>query len=158
MTNNSISLTPKQVRLIEKLAVTSERRGMPPAMAKIGALLIVSDKTELSFEQIMDTLGLSKGATSQALNQLLVLKHIEYRTRLGDRKRYFFSRIASWTQETLSDFDSMFSVIDLLQEILKQRPKETNEFNEGLRKLIAFLSFLNREMPELFKKFEASYK
>ena len=80
-----IQLKPQQVELLEKLAVVNEKFGLQPAMAKVLALLTVSDEMELTFDQIQDTLSLSKGATSQAINGLLLLKKIDYKTRIGDR-------------------------------------------------------------------------
>ena len=71
--SNKINLRKEQIQLIEKLAVMIEKGGLQPAMAKIIALLMVNDEPELTFDEIWETLGISKSAASQAINQLLKL-------------------------------------------------------------------------------------
>ena len=98
--SNKINLRKEQIQLIEKLAVIIEKNGLQPAMGKIIALLMVSDEPELTFDEIWETLGISKSAASQAINQLIAANKIEYRTKIGDRKRYFCSRVNSWQEDT----------------------------------------------------------
>lgn len=130
---------------------------MQPAIAKILALLLVSDDPELTFDEIRETLGISKSAASMAINQLLTANKIEYKTRLGDRKRYFRSRIMSWKDDMKEQTEGLRSAIEVFQQIKDQRPAETVEFNENLRKLIAFMDFMVEEMPDLYRKFEKQY-
>ncbi|MDQ6844492.1 MAG: MarR family transcriptional regulator, partial [Bacteroidota bacterium] len=127
---------------------------MPPALAKILALLLINDEPEMTFDQIRETLSLSKSATSQALNQLLTLEKIEYKTKIGDRKRYFCSRVMRWQEDTKSQMEGLDFFASLLKQILEQRPSKTKEFNASLKKLISFMDYLAKEMPILYKKFE----
>lgn len=143
--------------MLEKAAVLFEKGSMQPAVAKILALLLVSDNPELTFDEIRETLEISKSATSTAINQLLSSNRIEYKTRLGDRKRYFRSRIMSWKDDMKDQTEGLRSAIEILQQIKDQRPAETVEFNANLRKLIAFMDFMVEEMPSLYKKFENQY-
>ncbi|MGB7393051.1 MAG: MarR family transcriptional regulator, partial [Pricia sp.] len=88
-----IKLTKEQQELIEKFGVIQEGMGLNPASARVNALLTISDKLELTFDEIRETLKLSKSATSNAINFLLERENIGYKTKLGDRKRYFFSKL-----------------------------------------------------------------
>ena len=113
-----VQMTEKQLRLIEKLGVFYEQQGlMQPAAARILALLLVSDSIELTFEEVYETLNLSKSATSNALNFLLNTEKVEYITQPGERRRYFRFKMRSFTQESfsyirLSTFlDEMYCVI-----------------------------------------------
>ena len=67
-----VKLTTKQQQLLEKAIVIHERLGYTPAASQILALLLISDKVELTFDQIRTTLNLSKSATSNALNLSLI--------------------------------------------------------------------------------------
>ena len=82
-------LTEKQKVLIEKIGIVTEREGMQPAAARIIGLLYVADNPELTFDEILGALRISKSAASNALNLLLQTNRIEYTTFSGDRKRYF---------------------------------------------------------------------
>ncbi len=152
---NKINLRKEQVQLIEKFAVILEKSGFQPAMGKIVALLMVNDEPELTFDEIWETLGISKSAASQAITQLIATNRLEYKTKLGDRKRYFYSRITSWQEDTKAQMESLSVMTDILHQILIQRPAKTKDFNKSLKKLISFMEFVTKEMPALYKKFEA---
>lgn len=154
--SNEIKLSQEQKELIEKLGVRSERHGLPPAHSRITALLIVSPEPELTFDQIRETLNLSKSATSNALNMLLTAEKIDYITRPGDRKRYFKSKIGSWKNEMRNTFKHFVLMADLFEEALSHRPEETVEFNEKLKEIIDFMRYMEKELPVLFKKWEDS--
>jgi DNA-binding transcriptional regulator GbsR (MarR family) len=158
MSENKIDLREHQIDLLEKFAVQLERKGFQPAMAKVVALLLVNDEPEMTFDQIMETLGISKGAASQAINQLLTANKIEYKTKLGERKRYFSSRMMSWQEDVKADLDSLQRFNDLLKQILIQRPASTKNFNNNMERLINFMDFLNAELPALYAKFEEKGK
>ncbi len=150
-----INLRKEQIQLIERLAVVLEKSGLQPAMGKIIALLMVNDEPEVTFDEIWETLGISKSAASQAINALLAANKIEYRTKLGDRKRYFCSRINSWQEDTKAQIEGMSVFSNLLKQILEQRPSSTKDFNNSLKNLIGFMDFLAKEMPALYKRYEA---
>lgn len=155
---NKIELRAGQTALVERLAVNQENAGLQPAPAKVFALLMVSDKPQLTFDEIQETLGISKSATSGAINQLLTLRRIEYVTRLGDRKRYFKPRISNIQQDISVIAQHLTSTTTIYQEILKQRPADTTEHNDNMRLMIDFQKFIAHELPELVEKFQRKRK
>ena len=104
---NAIQLTDQQKELIERLGVLNEKEGLQPAVSRVTALLLISPDPELTFDQIRETLNLSKSATSNAINMLLSTGKIDYITKSGDRKRYFRSKITTWKEEMKSKFSTM---------------------------------------------------
>ncbi len=153
-----VKLTTKQQQLLEKAIVIHERLGYTPAASQILALLLISDKVELTFDQIRTTLNLSKSATSNALNALIQIKRIEYITKMGDRKRYFRSLIISWKAKLREVNDSIFELNSLFKEILSVRSKSTLDFNHSLKEIIDFMNYMEVEMPKLFKQWEEKEK
>jgi len=153
-----VKLTTKQQQLLEKATVIHERLGYTPAASQILALLLISDKVELTFDQIRTTLNLSKSATSNALNALIQIKRIEYITKMGDRKRYFRSLIISWKAKLREVNDSIFELNSLFKEILSVRSKSTLDFNHSLKEIIDFMNYMEVEMPKLFKQWEEKEK
>jgi DNA-binding transcriptional regulator GbsR (MarR family) len=158
MAGFAITLKKEQVQLIEEYAVVLEKMGLQPAPSKILALLVVSDDTELTFDQIRDTLGISKSATSQAISMLLNAKKLHYKTRLGDRKRYFSTRVMSWQEEVLESLNNLSGLRDLYKKILAQRTAKTVTFNKHLKDQAAFMDFMSKQGPALLKAFEAQVK
>jgi DNA-binding transcriptional regulator GbsR (MarR family) len=153
---SAIVMTEKQLRLIEKLGVFYEKGGMQPAAARILALLLVSDNTELTFEEIYELLHLSKSATSNALNSLLNTERVEYITQPGERRRYFRFKMRSLKEGVQKSLEGITAYNVLLKEVLELRPENTGEFNASLEENSHFLDFIKDELPRLFQKWEAS--
>lgn len=155
--NESI-LTAKQRELIEKLGVAHEKSGMQPAPGRILGLLLVSDKTELTFEEIQNSLKISKSSTSASLNLLISLNRIEYITYPGVRKRYFRLKIFNWKEDMKKKMEEISEMSALFKEVMKQRSRSTKEFNQSLYEIVDFFDFFNDEVPAIFKKWEQKYK
>jgi DNA-binding transcriptional regulator GbsR (MarR family) len=149
-----IKLTEEQKNLIEKLGVYLEKSGSAPVEGRILALLMISDDVELSFEDIYETLGISKSAASNTINVLLTMNKIDYITKHGDRKRYFRNRMEKWESDFGTNLNASLAINDILKEILEIRPKTNKEFNRSLKNLIEFLDFLKKEIPALLKKWQ----
>jgi DNA-binding transcriptional regulator GbsR (MarR family) len=149
-----IKLTAAQKQLIEKLGVYLEKGGAAPVEGRILALLMVSDEVELSFEDIYETLGISKSAASNTINVLLTTNRIDYITRHGDRKRYFRNRMEKWESDFGNNINNSLAINDILKDIIAIRPKDTKEFNASLKSLIEFLDYLKKEIPALLKNWQ----
>lgn len=147
-------LTQDQQKLIERMGVLLEGGGLAPAPARISALLLVSDETELAFEDVSRLLNLSKSATSNGLNLLLTLKRVEYVTRPGERRRYFRVKMTNWKEDLKEKFVAVGRMSAIYKEVLRQRSRKTPEFNRGLADMTDFLDHIVKEMPALFKKWE----
>jgi len=147
-------LTEKQKELIERFGVLNEKYGLPPAECRVWGLFLVADKVELTFEEIMETLQLSKGGTSNALNRLMVTNHIEYITKLGDKKRYFRCKMNNWTNMTKENFEKFDDLNVILKEILQVRNPKTTAFNKDLKQVTEFLDFVYKELMIAIKKWE----
>ena len=150
-------LKESQKQLIEKIGVYLEREGQSPAMARIQALLLVSDEVELTFEEIYQSLGISKSTASSAIMMLQSIERIEYITKPGDRRRYFRSKIASWINSFENKLTQFHEVKMLFQEVLDQRSKDTKDFNKNMHMLISFMDFMESEMPALIEKFKKKH-
>jgi DNA-binding transcriptional regulator GbsR (MarR family) len=148
MTN--VQLTQEQRELIERMGVFYEQHGIPPMEGRIMSLLIVCDEPELTFDQIRELLGISKSTTSSALNTLLITKRVIYRTKPGDRKRYFASNILQWQESFTENFQKFFEVINIMKEALNQRTPKTPEFNRQMAEFIEFTEYISVEFPRIY--------
>lgn len=147
-------LSQKQKELIEKIGIYFEQ-GMQPAAARILALLIVSENDSFSFDKIREILKLSKSATSNGLNYLLSVNKIEYFTKPGDRKRYFKWSPLNTIHHFKEGIEKVLGLSILFEETLKLK-KNRDSFNaQKLVELADLMSFLHKEMPIIFKKWES---
>lgn len=153
-----IELRPEQLAIIQKMSVFQVRAGMPPTEARILALLLVSDRTELTFDEIRETLNTSKSAVSTALNTLVLRNKVESITIPGDRKRYFKHQLRNWNANAKDGLEKLLSVNQLLKEILEVRTQETEDFNQDLKNVIAFIEFMQVELTQVFQKWNEKQK
>ena len=80
----------KKEELIEDLGIHFESLfELPPLAARIYALLLLSTRSGVSFEEITQSLASSKSSVSTNIKLLLETKRITFVTKKGDRKRYF---------------------------------------------------------------------
>lgn len=146
-------LSKKQIELIEKTGIHFEQT-MPPAAARILALLIVSDKEAYGFDEIKDLLKLSKSATSNGLSFLLGLKKVEYYTKSGDRKRYFRWSPRSIMKHFREGIENVLGLSAIFEEVLRSKQiKESSNYHQ-LEELTDLMNFLREEMPGVFVRWE----
>nr|WP_255478535.1 MarR family transcriptional regulator [Rufibacter sp. XAAS-G3-1] len=134
------------------MGIYHEQQGFPPVTGRIMGLLYVSDRPHLSFEEIVETLNISKSAASNALQLLQQMHLIEYTTYSGDRKRYFGALLENWHEEVVNKMGSVLGFSKLLRQANELRGDVNPEMNERVLERIEFMEFLSREVPALLQK------
>ncbi|WP_339699243.1 MarR family transcriptional regulator [uncultured Marixanthomonas sp.] len=149
-----IQLTEKQKELLEAYGVIQEQFGLSPASARVNALLTVIDQEELTFDEIRKILSLSKSATSNAINNLLTINYIGYRTKLGERKRYFFSRMDQWQDSFRKNLDGFREYNKVMKAILAERTPKTKDYNTKVKELTQFIDYYSEEAKKIIDNWE----
>lgn len=149
-------LNENKLELIERIGVFHEQRGMQPLMGRILGLLLVLDEAEATFDEIVDYLNVSKSAVSNALNILQLQNHIAYKTKQGERKRYFYLTLDRWEDAMQKELCDISQISTFMQDVLKERGNVKPEFNHHIQDLCSFMEFLKSKVPALFKEFRKS--
>lgn len=155
---SAMKLSQEKLSLIEEFGVLHEQHGMQPAAGRVMALLFISDNVELTFEEIYETLQMSKSAASNAINFLLSTQKLEYITKPGERKRYFRVKAQNITDVIQRSLTGLNGFNAMLKKVLEHRPEHTKEFNNRLKEVSQFMDFLHAELPALFQKWEQRKK
>jgi DNA-binding transcriptional regulator GbsR (MarR family) len=151
-----MSLSEQQRSLIEEFGIYQENNGFQPAVARVMGLLLVSDRPELTFDEISETLNISKSATSNALNMMLNTGHIEYTTFSGDRKRYFRIKSSNWRELFAKKMEDLSVLNGLLKRVLEVRKRENPVYDAKLNDFISFLDYVKGQLPRLIEDWERS--
>ena len=146
-------LSKEQIELIEQIGIYFEQ-GMPPAAARILALLIVAEEDSFSFDAVRESLKLSKSATSNGINHLLALKKIEYITKTGDRKRYFKWSPGNTMEHFKEGIEKILGLSKLFEQVIAQQANQHSNKSDVLRELTDLMNFLHEELPQVFQKWE----
>ena len=153
-----MKLTDKKREIIERVGVAYEKKGLQPVVGRIMGLLLVAEPAEATFEEIQEELQVSKSAVSTALSFLQAKETVEYRTKPGERKRYFKLRMRDWKSELKKEFDEVLNMEGLINEIIELKENKETDFCCRLLEMKDFFVFMRKELPLLLKKFEASRK
>lgn len=147
----------KQKELIERIGMYNEKDGYQPVTARILGLLIVTDKEEYTFDEIVHEMQISKSTASNALKILELRRVIEYVTYPGDRKRYF--RFISYNmRELIETFEKRIKQnIDLLDEViaLKKDPESRN--SKFLKNMKKGMNFFMENLGMISEELENQY-
>jgi DNA-binding transcriptional regulator GbsR (MarR family) len=129
----------RQKELIEQIGRQNEKEGFQPVTARILGLLMVMDKEEFTFDEIVGEMKISKSSASNALNILELKGLIEYITYPGDRKRYFRicsndveSLIADIEKKLQKSISTMKKIIELKKDPYSRNTVLLNNVKNGL--------------------------
>lgn len=149
-------LTHEQHNLIERFGVLHDQLGHSPATGRIIGLLLVSPRPELTFDEIRESLSLSKSSTSAGLNLLLNLGSVTYSTHPGERKRYFRKNYKDWERALLERMETFLALKDLLREAQDLKTESTVAPGPEIPRMIDFLEFIRETVHQAHRKWVAN--
>jgi DNA-binding transcriptional regulator GbsR (MarR family) len=146
----------KKEELLERFAITYKNEGYPPLAGKIIGLFYISDEKYLTFNEITEKTGASKGAISKTLQLLLEHNRINYTTEKNGRKRLFYLDIKGlikFLKMIIKNYEDQNILIEECLELRTEGPTEMNEFMKSSIKFnIEILTFLNQKSEQYFNK------
>ncbi|MCB9761756.1 MAG: MarR family transcriptional regulator [Alphaproteobacteria bacterium] len=146
--NQKNQLSPAALQHVERFGFFLERSGHPPAAARVLALLLIGPPSARTFEDIRDTLGLSKGAVSGGLKHLQQTGRVVAFKKSGLRKRWF--RAALNPTDGVARFMAYSAALRAhLEEGLRLSADAEPDFTAALRDNIDFLGFLTGSLQDI---------
>ncbi len=138
----------KQKELVEELGRYFDKEGLQPIVGRILGLLMVMDKEQYTFEEIVEELSISKSSASNALKNLDIRGDIEYLTLPGDRKRYFRFRRRNLLSiiETFQQKTAEFKGI--ADHILKLKGDKNSANSLYLKQWVEMIEFFSSKINE----------
>jgi len=145
----------RQKELVEALGRLDDKKGFQPVAGRILGLLLVMDKEQYTFDEIVEELQISKSSASNALRMLEVANIIEYYTLPGERKRYF--QIKKPDKFALIDEHktNLESSRKFFQDAWELKANKNSENAILLQNLIKMLNFFLEKFEELKKEYLA---
>jgi DNA-binding transcriptional regulator GbsR (MarR family) len=135
-------LTQSKEHFIQGMSRISSFWGFPKAMGAIYGAIYLSPEP-LSLDEIVEQIGVSKGAVSTNVRQLERLSMVHKHMQLGDRKDYYSAETDFWK---------------MIRSILQQR--EQNEFDKALSTVTESIEMLNQAEadPEMNRFYQGRMK
>ncbi len=147
------------LQMVEKMGVRAEKDGYPPAAARILSLLLIADPPHQTFEELQQTLNMSKSAVSNGLALLQTRCLVEYFTVNGNRKRYFRIQRTAWYEfmKTIVRTQRPFT-IQVIPEALAFRSDQYPETNQLLQQAKEFTDYMFGKMEEALGEWEKKHR
>ncbi len=147
----------KQKELVEYIGRYFDREGLQPIAGRILGLLMVMDKEQFTFEEIVEELQISKSSASITLRNLEARGDIEYITLPGDRKRYFRLRKQD-TFAIIDDFEHKLNqLMELLRNIIDLKADKNSENCQTFRTLIELAEVAVKNLEYVRKEFRTRH-
>lgn len=139
----------KQKELIEQIGRHNEKEGYQPVTARILGLLMVMDKEEYTFEEIVEEMKISKSSASTALKNLELRGIIEYVTYPGDRKRYF-RFVSGEIVGMINEMEAkMKRNLETIQQIIELKKDPNSRNAKFLKTVLKGMEFFINKLDEL---------
>lgn len=144
----------KQRELIELIGRRHEQEGFQPVAGRVFALLMVMDKEEYTFDEIVKEMNISKSSASTALKSLELRKRIEYVTYHGDRKRYFRLAVRD-SEDMLLQFEKKLTeghkLMNMILSLKKNRQSRGAYF---AKRMSRDLMFMQKKIKEILSDYQ----
>ncbi len=146
----------KQKELVEAMGIMYDKEGFQPIAGRILGLIMIMDKEQFTFDEIVEELQISKSSASNALRMLEIRDVIEYTTRPGDRKRYFqLKKLDKF--KLINDHEiKLKKTCDFLQEVLDLKADKNSENALLIKNMVDMLQYFLGKFEELKKEYKAN--
>lgn len=144
----------KQKELVEIIGIQREKEGFQPVTARVLGLLMVMDKEEYTFDEIVEEMKISKSTASTALRNLEIRDIIEYVTYPGDRKRYFRLRAGNKDDAIVELERKLQQNIVTIHQIIELKKDKSSKNVKFLEKVVKGMEFFVKRMDEFRAEFE----
>lgn len=145
-------LTQSKAHFIQGMSRISSFWGFPKAMGAIyGAIYLAPNP--LSLDEIVEQVGVTKGAVSTHVRQLERLSMVHKHLQLGDRKDYYSAETDFWKmirsilqQREQNEFDKALSTVTESIEMLEQAetdPDMNRFYQERMKAMQSFFKTLD---------------
>jgi DNA-binding transcriptional regulator GbsR (MarR family) len=142
-----------QKELVEAMGRIYEKQGFGLITGRIHGFLMIMDKEQYTFDEIVKELQISKSSASNALRLLEARSLIEYTTVAGDRKRYFQLR----KQDQFSIIDDHIHRLTTSRDFFKSVLELKADKNAGnavfLKNMLDMISFCLDKFAEFKTEF-----
>lgn len=142
----------KQKELIERIGRRNEKEGFPPVAGRILGMLMVMDKEEYTFDEIVKEMQISKSSASTALKNLELRGVLEYVTYPGDRKRYFRFVSTDIDQMVNEVEQKMKQSLEILHEIMELKKDQKSRNAVLLRDISIGTEFFIKQLDSFRKE------
>lgn len=157
-----MELAEARLKFIEAWGKLGSEWGINRTMAQVHALLLITPG-ELTTEEIMEQLQISRGNANMTLRDLIGWGLVEKKHKAGERKEYFFADKDTWNiarqvarERRRRELDPVLKVLDELSKVEGDKnSEEFNTFNKSITDINKLAKNVDKTLETMLKAEES---
>lgn len=153
-----MELQEARLKFIEAWGKLGTEWGINRTMAQVHALLLITPG-ELTTEEIMEQLQISRGNANMTLRDLIGWGLVEKKHRAGERKEYFFADKDTWNiarqvakERRKRELDPVLKVLDELSKVEGDKKDENYKtFNKSINDINKLAKNVDKTLETMIK-------
>lgn len=153
-----MELQEARLKFIEAWGKLGTEWGINRTMAQVHALLLITPG-ELTTEEIMEQLQISRGNANMTLRDLIGWGLVEKKHRAGERKEYFFADKDTWNiarqvakERRKRELDPVLKVLDELSKVEGDKGDENfKTFNKSINDINKLAINVDKTLETMIK-------
>jgi DNA-binding transcriptional regulator GbsR (MarR family) len=157
-----MELAEAKLKFIEAWGKLGSEWGINRTMAQVHALLLITP-TELTTEEIMEALSISRGNANMTVRDLISWGLVEKRLKAGERKEYFYADKDTWNiarqvakERRKRELDPIIKILDELAKVKGDaKDPEFATFNKSLTDINKLAKNVDKTIDTMIKAEES---
>jgi len=158
----SMELAEAKQKFIEAWGKLGSEWGINRTMAQVHALLLITPE-DLTTEEIMETLQISRGNANMTLRDLIGWGLVEKRHKPGERKEYFYADKDTWNiarqvakERRKRELDPIIKILDELSKVNGEKnDPEFKTFNKSITDINKLAKNVDKTLETMLKAEES---
>jgi len=157
-----MELAEAKQKFIEAWGKLGSEWGINRTMAQVHALLLITPE-DLTTEEIMETLKISRGNANMTLRDLISWGLVEKRHKPGERKEYFYADKDTWNiarqvakERRKRELDPILKILDELSKVKGEKnDTEFKTFNKSITDINKLAKNVDKTLETMLKAEES---
>ena len=157
-----MELAEAKQKFIEAWGKLGSEWGINRTMAQVHALLLITPE-DLTTEEIMETLQISRGNANMTLRDLISWGLVEKRHKPGERKEYFYADKDTWNiarqvakERRKRELDPIIKILDELSKVQGEKnDPEFKTFNKSITDINKLAKNVDKTLETMLKAEES---
>jgi DNA-binding transcriptional regulator GbsR (MarR family) len=157
-----MELAEAKQKFIEAWGKLGSEWGINRTMAQVHALLLITPE-DLTTEEIMETLKISRGNANMTLRDLISWGLVEKRHKPGERKEYFYADKDTWNiarqvakERRKRELDPILKILDELSKVKGEKnDPEFKTFNKSITDINKLAKNVDKTLETMLKAEES---
>jgi DNA-binding transcriptional regulator GbsR (MarR family) len=144
----------KRASYAEDFGLLFEGFGLPRMVGRVLGVLLISQESEFSAEELAEALQASRGSISSATRSLIDMGLVQRRTRRGERRDYFRVKPNAWDEVMRRELESLKTFRQMAERGLELIDPEDKAARQNLEEMREFYAYWETELPAVLERWE----